>query len=210
LEITQGPCLVEVRHRGVSKARVLEKVMAEMAACGQAGTPTDVDFIFCVGDDRSDEDMFQLLNRFRDDESAALALAAAAEAADQPSVCPETPQPTRGATGGGATAPLPVSFFDEPEPPTYVSEVAPAVPPPRRPPDIFTVHIGSDASQATSFVESTFELRRVLRALASVSKKDADLRDLGFDPTAASDREADAALAGGLVAGGNLPLGDGP
>jgi hypothetical protein len=42
------------------------------------------------------------------------------------------------------------------------------------------VHIGNDiSSQASSFVDNTFELRRVLRAFASVSKKDSDLRALG-------------------------------
>ena len=49
----------------------------------------------------------------------------------------------------------------------------------RRPPVIFNVHIGSGASQATSLLENTVELRRVLRAFSSVSKKDSDLRDLG-------------------------------
>jgi len=60
------------------------------------------------------------------------------------------------------------------------AEAAEATSPLRLPPALFNVHIGNDiSSQASSFVDNTFELRRVLRAFASVSKKDSDLRALG-------------------------------
>ena len=77
LEIIQGNRLVEVRHVGVNKSLVLEEVLRQgprngydpMAAAfairglsSTAEMPTeDFDFVLCVGDDRSDEDMYQLL-----------------------------------------------------------------------------------------------------------------------------------------------------
>ncbi len=114
LEIIQGKYVVEVRPRAVSKAKVLNKIILDRSFTKHKG---EVDFIFCVGDDRSDEDMFTCLKQNQDSVTK----------------------------------------------------------------NIFTVHIGTDASQAQTFVESTYELRRVLRAFASVSKKDSDLRDLGVD-----------------------------
>eukprot|EP00617_Octactis_speculum_P005515 CAMPEP_0185779662 /NCGR_PEP_ID=MMETSP1174-20130828/96545_1 /TAXON_ID=35687 /ORGANISM="Dictyocha speculum, Strain CCMP1381" /LENGTH=50 /DNA_ID=CAMNT_0028468881 /DNA_START=19 /DNA_END=171 /DNA_ORIENTATION=+ len=47
------------------------------------------------------------------------------------------------------------------------------------------VHIGTeaDASQATSYVSETGEVRKILRAFASVSKKDKELRILEHEET---------------------------
>jgi trehalose 6-phosphate synthase/phosphatase len=75
LEIIQGNRLVEVRHVGVNKSLVLEEVLRQGPRNGYdppppsrsedspaAEVPTeDFDFVLCVGDDRSDEDMYQLL-----------------------------------------------------------------------------------------------------------------------------------------------------
>jgi trehalose 6-phosphate synthase/phosphatase len=61
LEVINGKGYVEVKTRGVNKGvavnTVLEKVTQE---CGT------VDFVLCIGDDRSDEDMFDALNQFID------------------------------------------------------------------------------------------------------------------------------------------------
>ena len=67
LEIIQGNHNVEVRHRAVSKAHVLEKALAHLSTpeCLEAHDGQEVDFIFCVGDDRSDEDMFQFLSKWK-------------------------------------------------------------------------------------------------------------------------------------------------
>ncbi|EGB10711.1 hypothetical protein AURANDRAFT_70085 [Aureococcus anophagefferens] len=59
LEIIQGNRLVEVRHVGVNKSLVLEEVL-RMGPRGETAD-VDFDFVLCVGDDRSDEDMYQLL-----------------------------------------------------------------------------------------------------------------------------------------------------
>jgi trehalose 6-phosphate synthase/phosphatase len=61
LEIIQGNHMVEVRHRSVSKARVLEKVLEFLKVEDHT-----LDFIFCVGDDRSDEDNFQFLAKYHE------------------------------------------------------------------------------------------------------------------------------------------------
>merc|ERR1712185_861570 len=75
LEIIQGNHIVEVRHRAVSKARVLEKVMEHLSSpesVAQHGGH-EVDFIFCVGDGQADEDMFQFLSRWKENHEVELA-----------------------------------------------------------------------------------------------------------------------------------------
>ncbi|CAA7398674.1 unnamed protein product [Spirodela intermedia] len=52
--VKRGHHIVEVKPQGVSKGKVVEGLVAAIATGGKP-----VDFIFCVGDDRSDEDMFE-------------------------------------------------------------------------------------------------------------------------------------------------------
>ncbi|CAN1230203.1 Probable alpha,alpha-trehalose-phosphate synthase [UDP-forming] 7 [Linum grandiflorum] len=51
--VRSGQFIVEVKPQGVSKGVVAEKILTTMAEGGR-----QADFILCVGDDRSDEDMF--------------------------------------------------------------------------------------------------------------------------------------------------------
>ncbi|CAM6098164.1 unnamed protein product [Calypogeia fissa] len=52
--VKSGHHIVEVKPQGVSKGVVVERLLSLMA---EQGSPPD--FVFCVGDDRSDEDMFE-------------------------------------------------------------------------------------------------------------------------------------------------------
>ncbi|GMI74970.1 trehalose-phosphatase/synthase 9, TREHALOSE -6-PHOSPHATASE SYNTHASE S9 [Hibiscus trionum] len=52
--VNRGQHIVEVKPQGVSKGLVAEKVLSRMV---NGGEPPD--FVMCVGDDKSDEDMFQ-------------------------------------------------------------------------------------------------------------------------------------------------------
>ncbi|KAL4319064.1 hypothetical protein GQ457_18G021800 [Hibiscus cannabinus] len=52
--VKRGQHIVEVKPQGVSKGLVAEKVLSRMVNGGKAP-----DFVMCVGDDKSDEDMFQ-------------------------------------------------------------------------------------------------------------------------------------------------------
>lgn len=52
--VHRGQHIVEVKPQGVSKGLVAEKVLSRMV---NGGKPPD--FVMCVGDDKSDEDMFQ-------------------------------------------------------------------------------------------------------------------------------------------------------
>ncbi|KAG6654458.1 hypothetical protein CIPAW_05G147300 [Carya illinoinensis] len=52
--VNRGQHIVEVKPQGVSKGLVAEKVLLRMF---DDGTPPD--FVMCIGDDRSDEDMFE-------------------------------------------------------------------------------------------------------------------------------------------------------
>lgn len=51
-----GQFIVEVKPQGVSKGVVAEKIFASMTERGQ-----QADFVLCIGDDRSDEDMFEII-----------------------------------------------------------------------------------------------------------------------------------------------------
>ncbi|GAV80820.1 Glyco_transf_20 domain-containing protein/Trehalose_PPase domain-containing protein [Cephalotus follicularis] len=52
--VTRGQHIVEVKPQGVSKGLVAQKVLLKMV---NSGKPPD--FVMCIGDDRSDEDMFE-------------------------------------------------------------------------------------------------------------------------------------------------------
>ncbi|KAL0723839.1 hypothetical protein Bca4012_038438 [Brassica carinata] len=54
--VKSGHYIVEVKPQGVSKGSVSEKIFSSMA---EEGRP--VDFVLCIGDDRSDEDMFEAI-----------------------------------------------------------------------------------------------------------------------------------------------------
>ncbi|GAB4839826.1 Probable alpha,alpha-trehalose-phosphate synthase [UDP-forming] 9 [Ancistrocladus abbreviatus] len=56
--VKRGQHIVEVKPQGVSKGFVVEKVLSEIANGGQPP-----DFLMCIGDDRSDEDMFESLSK---------------------------------------------------------------------------------------------------------------------------------------------------
>ncbi|CAM9261656.1 unnamed protein product [Ectocarpus sp. 13 AM-2016] len=66
LEILQGNRMVEVRHQAANKSMVAEEVLKLLSTEQSVRQRGEVDFILCVGDDRSDEDMFQTVKRFRD------------------------------------------------------------------------------------------------------------------------------------------------
>ncbi|CAM8984133.1 unnamed protein product [Rhodiola kirilowii] len=52
--VKRGQQIVEVKPQGVSKGLAAEKVLSEMINSGKRP-----DFVMCIGDDRSDEDMFE-------------------------------------------------------------------------------------------------------------------------------------------------------
>ncbi|KAF5472937.1 hypothetical protein F2P56_009594 [Juglans regia] len=54
--VKSGQFIVEVKPQGVSKGVVAEKILSAMAENGK-----QADFILCIGDDRSDEDMFEII-----------------------------------------------------------------------------------------------------------------------------------------------------
>ncbi|KAL2466665.1 hypothetical protein Adt_42516 [Abeliophyllum distichum] len=54
--VKSGQFIVEVKPQGVSKGIVAEKIFTSMAEKGK-----QPDFVLCIGDDRSDEDMFEII-----------------------------------------------------------------------------------------------------------------------------------------------------
>ncbi|KAL2937451.1 putative alpha alpha-trehalose-phosphate synthase [UDP-forming] 7 [Bienertia sinuspersici] len=55
--VKKGQLIVEVKPQGVTKGMVAERVFTSMADKGKRA-----DFVLCIGDDRSDEDMFEIVN----------------------------------------------------------------------------------------------------------------------------------------------------
>ncbi|CAO2813259.1 unnamed protein product [Amaranthus hypochondriacus] len=55
--VKKGELIVEVKPQGVTKGMVAEKVFMSMGKKGRTA-----DFVLCIGDDRSDEDMFQIVD----------------------------------------------------------------------------------------------------------------------------------------------------
>ena len=150
LEILQGNRMVEVRHQGVNKSVVLEELLKQMAAPASVAELGEVDFVFCVGDDRSDEDMFQLLKHYQAQLLEGLDL--------------------EGGVGDAAAAAATTASHA-----TDASEVRR-----RKQPAIFTVHVGTESTQAEFYIEHINELRRVLRGFATISNKDEALRSAGI------------------------------
>lgn len=54
--VKSGQFIVEVKPQGVSKGIVVEKILSSMVAKNK-----QADFVLCIGDDRSDEDMFECI-----------------------------------------------------------------------------------------------------------------------------------------------------
>ncbi|KAG6581373.1 putative alpha,alpha-trehalose-phosphate synthase [UDP-forming] 7, partial [Cucurbita argyrosperma subsp. sororia] len=54
--VKSGQFIVEVKPQGVSKGLVAEKIFTSMTDAGR-----QADFVLCIGDDRSDEDMFEII-----------------------------------------------------------------------------------------------------------------------------------------------------
>ncbi|XP_009768217.1 putative alpha,alpha-trehalose-phosphate synthase [UDP-forming] 7 [Nicotiana tabacum] len=54
--VKSGQFIVEVKPQGVTKGLVAEKIFTSLAEKGK-----QADFVLCIGDDRSDEDMFEII-----------------------------------------------------------------------------------------------------------------------------------------------------
>ncbi|CAL9199941.1 probable alpha,alpha-trehalose-phosphate synthase [UDP-forming] 9 [Musa acuminata AAA Group] len=62
--VKRGQHIVEVNPQGISKGRVVENLMASLLSTGKAP-----DFLLCIGDDRSDEDMFESISSYTNNSS---------------------------------------------------------------------------------------------------------------------------------------------
>lgn len=60
VEVVAGNAIVEVKPQGVSKGGAVERILQLLARSGRSP-----DFVLCIGDDRSDEDMFQAIEHTR-------------------------------------------------------------------------------------------------------------------------------------------------
>ncbi|CAD7955266.1 unnamed protein product [Amoebophrya sp. A25] len=61
VEITNGKGYVEVKLAGINKGAAVSKILQKVS-----NIRGDPDFVLCMGDDRSDENMFEVVNQLRD------------------------------------------------------------------------------------------------------------------------------------------------
>ncbi|XP_065016203.1 probable alpha,alpha-trehalose-phosphate synthase [UDP-forming] 9 [Musa acuminata AAA Group] len=62
--VKRGQHIVEINPQGISKGMVVDNLMATMLSTGKAP-----DFVLCIGDDRSDEDMFESISSYTNNSS---------------------------------------------------------------------------------------------------------------------------------------------
>jgi len=64
VQVVSGKGYVEVKRSDVDKGNTVSRILKHMR-----GSLGSIDFVLCIGDDRSDEDMFQVVNTFSKDPS---------------------------------------------------------------------------------------------------------------------------------------------
>ncbi|KAL4451713.1 hypothetical protein ABPG75_007375 [Micractinium tetrahymenae] len=60
IEVVPGQTIVEVKPQGVSKGKIVERLLHDASAGGEPP-----DFVLCIGNDRSDEDMFTAMENMQ-------------------------------------------------------------------------------------------------------------------------------------------------
>eukprot|EP00611_Tribonema_gayanum_P004565 TRINITY_DN1376_c0_g1_i1.p1 TRINITY_DN1376_c0_g1~~TRINITY_DN1376_c0_g1_i1.p1 ORF type:complete len:1060 (-),score=283.32 TRINITY_DN1376_c0_g1_i1:298-3147(-) len=171
LEILQGNRMVEVRHQAANKSFVADRVLKAMSEPAARAEHGEVDFVLCVGDDRSDEDMFTMVQRLRDQARASPpspemrgmaagrmpsgASLSAMSAADEQTHTGNAEQSSRDDTSSMATGER--GDHERDNPPRCMARNA----------NVYTVHIGQDQSQADYKLDSLVSLRQLLRKLDS-------------------------------------------
>ncbi|KAI0496958.1 hypothetical protein KFK09_023284 [Dendrobium nobile] len=122
--VKSGQFIVEVKPQGVSKGIVVEKILSSMV-----GKHKQADFVLCIGDDRSDEDMFECIsNSLSKDLVAPNTLVFACTVGQKPSKARYYLDDTVGVTNmlgalADATEPPPPSFDSKPESSSLPAEV---------------------------------------------------------------------------------------
>jgi trehalose 6-phosphate synthase/phosphatase len=147
LDVMQGNRTVEVRHQGNSKGTVVERILHDTIAHSKT------DFVFCVGGDSSDNDMYSVLNQLQDPKhqgshgerppsSASLHFG---KKVRQPS------PPLREHLGGNESASGKEEKSDEGAPMLCMNA------------QVVTCHIGPGPSQASYYLDGPKDLQKLLR-----------------------------------------------
>ncbi|CAM9455163.1 unnamed protein product, partial [Laminaria digitata] len=189
LEILQGNRMVEVRHQAANKSMVAEAVLKLLSSPQSLRERGEVDFVLCVGDDRSDEDMFQTVKRFRDHarESPTPALSPTSE--DE--VFSDDPQGTGDVEGGGSGSVSAQGLAMVGVNRKMASNAA-----------VYTVHIGLEHSHADYYLENIKKLRELLQKFDEISTQERGGKEAG----AGGDRGGVRRASGGS-AFGHSPVG---
>ncbi len=67
LEILQGSKMVEVRHQAANKGALADMLLQQQSDKMMHAGKELTDFVLCLGDDKSDEDMFQTVKKYKEE-----------------------------------------------------------------------------------------------------------------------------------------------
>jgi trehalose 6-phosphate synthase/phosphatase len=155
LDVVQGNRMVEVRHQGNSKGTVVERILQDTISRCQT------DFVFCVGGDSCDNDMYSVLNQLQDPKH---------QGQDEPSTNSKPlpfgknkqqsslPHPSQSANVSPAVAGVKTAGSTGSH--AKCDESAPELCMNAR---IITCHIGPGPSQASYYLDGPKDLQKLLR-----------------------------------------------
>lgn len=167
--VVSGKGYVEVKLLGVNKGKAVEKILKTLTTLHG-----DVDFVLCIGDDRSDEDMFAVTNSWTSGEGLCLSKSTGPNASslithtgreNRPSSQPlqrgsissdDTPLTTPSEVGGGGRQ----------GPPPQATTARDS----HREPHVFTCTVGKKPSHAKFYLMDTGEVSELLGALRLVTE----------------------------------------
>lgn len=179
LEILQGNRMVEVRHQAANKSMVAEAVLKLLSTAQSVRERGEVDFILCAGDDRSDEDMFQTVKRFRDHARDSPTPVFSPTSDDEELHFPDESQDQIADMDpmGMSQNSLPVSQQTA----TGMAMVGQARKMTRNA-AVYTVHIGLEHSHADFYLDTLKDLRVLLRQFDQISTKERTAAGGGISP----------------------------
>lgn len=164
--VVSGKGYVEVKLLGVNKGKAVEKILKTLTTLHG-----DVDFVLCIGDDRSDEDMFAVINSWTSGEGLCLTNTTGPNSSSLITHTGRenrsgTQPPHRGSVSSDdSTFNIPSDITDRQgsSPQSSSRDI-------HKEPHVFTCTVGKKPSHARFYLMDTGEVSELLRALRLVSE----------------------------------------
>ncbi|KAL8430647.1 hypothetical protein Efla_005132 [Eimeria flavescens] len=165
--VVSGKGYVEVKLLGVNKGKAVEKILKTLTTLHG-----DVDFVLCIGDDRSDEDMFAVINSWTSGDGFCLSSTTGPNSSSLITHTGRENRPanqgtTSRAAGGAEEAPIsaPSEAVERQAPPAQAN-----LREQHKEPHVFTCTVGKKPSHAKFYLMDTGEVSELLGALRLVSE----------------------------------------